>query len=58
MKARKTMIHNSLLEEVINQSKNRFLPSVANIKKAIESLIEKQYIERVNNSCEEYRYVA
>ena len=58
MKSRKTMIHNTLIEEVINQSKNRFLPSVSMIKKSIESLIEKQYIERVSSSCDEYRYVA
>ena len=58
MKSRKKMRHNLLIEEVINQSKSRFLPSVTMIKKSIESLIEKQYIERVSSSSEEYQYIA
>ena len=57
MKARKLIKHNSLIQEVIQLSKSRFNPSVPMIKKCIEALIEKQYIERTL-SAEEYSYVA
>ncbi|KAI0211701.1 Cullin-2 [Lamellibrachia satsuma] len=58
MKARKILKHNILIQEVISQSRTRFTPSVSMIKKCIESLIEKQYIERTPNSSDEYSYVA
>ncbi|UYV76581.1 CUL2 [Cordylochernes scorpioides] len=58
MKARKVLRHNTLIQEVINQSKSRFVPSISMIKKCIESLIDKQYIERTPNSADEYSYVA
>ena len=58
MKSRKKMRHNLLIEEVISQSQSRFMPQVPKIKKAIESLIEKQYIERVSTSSDEYQYIA
>ncbi len=56
LKARKTLKHNSLIEEVITQSKQRFLPSIHIIKKSIEILIDKQYLERSSN--DEYSYIA
>ncbi|CAF5149405.1 unnamed protein product, partial [Rotaria magnacalcarata] len=52
MKSRQTQKHNLLIEEVITQSKQRFLPSIHLIKKCIEILIDKQYLER--NSTDEY----
>uniref|UniRef100_A0A8C4RTN4 Cullin 2 n=1 Tax=Erpetoichthys calabaricus TaxID=27687 RepID=A0A8C4RTN4_ERPCA len=58
MKARKVLRHNALIQEVINQSKARFNPSISMIKKCIEVLIDKQYIERSQNSADEYSYVA
>uniref|UniRef100_A0AAY4DIV2 Cullin family profile domain-containing protein n=1 Tax=Denticeps clupeoides TaxID=299321 RepID=A0AAY4DIV2_9TELE len=58
MKARKVMRHNALIQEVINQSKARFNPSISMIKKCIEVLIDKQYIERSQSSADEYSYVA
>ncbi|KFM57787.1 Cullin-2, partial [Stegodyphus mimosarum] len=58
MKARKVLRHNALIQEVINQAKNRFNPNVSMIKKCIEALIDKQYIERTPNSTDEYSYVA
>ncbi|KAK2174734.1 hypothetical protein NP493_780g00005 [Ridgeia piscesae] len=58
MKARKILKHNILIQEVISQSRTRFTPSVSMIKKCIESLIEKQYIERTPNTTDEYSYVA
>lgn len=44
--------------QVINQSKARFNPSISMIKKCIEVLIDKQYIERSQSSADEYSYVA
>ncbi|MGH0134657.1 UNVERIFIED_CONTAM: hypothetical protein FKN15_018857 [Acipenser sinensis] len=58
MKARKALRHNALIQEVINQSKARFNPSISMIKKCIEVLIDKQYIERSQSSSDEYSYVA
>ncbi|XP_054709882.1 cullin-2-like [Uloborus diversus] len=58
MKARKILRHNGLIQEVINQAKNRFVPNISMIKKCIEALIDKQYIERTPNSTDEYSYVA
>nr|CAI5850644.1 unnamed protein product [Callosobruchus analis] len=58
MKSRKVLKHNLLIQEVYAQSKKSFAPSVQLIKKCIESLIDKQYIERTPHSSEEYSYVA
>jgi len=46
MKARKTAKHNDLIVEVVEQLKKRFIPEPAKIKSCIESLIEKDYMER------------
>ncbi|RNA16621.1 Cullin-2 [Brachionus plicatilis] len=58
MKSRKNLSHNLLIQEVINQSKGRFTPSISLIKKCIESLIDKQYIERTAKTKDEYSYIA
>ncbi|XP_059495308.1 cullin-2 isoform X2 [Stegostoma tigrinum] len=58
MKARKVLRHNALIQEVISQSRTRFNPSISMIKKCIEVLIDKQYIERSQTSADEYSYVA
>ena len=58
VKARKVIKHNSLIEEVIQQSVNRFTPSITMIKKCIEALIDKQYLERTVNTTDEYSYMA
>ncbi len=44
--------------QVLGQSKSRFAPSIPMIKKCIESLIDKAYIERTPNSADEYSYMA
>merc|ERR1712062_523700 len=58
MKSRKLLKHNQLIQEVLAQSKARFAPSIAMIKKCTESLIDKTYIERTPNSTDEYSYMA
>ncbi|XP_063611017.1 cullin-2-like [Penaeus indicus] len=58
MKARKLLKHTMLIQEVISQSRARFAPQIPMIKKCIELLIDKQYLERTPNSTDEYSYVA
>ncbi|TAQ88352.1 hypothetical protein B7494_g3310 [Chlorociboria aeruginascens] len=55
MKSRKTMTHANLVAEVINQTKGRGAVELPEIKKNIEKLIEKDYLEREGGS---YVYLA
>ncbi|KAJ5359626.1 Cullin-1 [Penicillium cataractarum] len=56
MKSRKKMKHVQLVNEVIQQVKSRFPPKVPDIKKNIEALMEKDYIERLDG--DEISYIA
>ncbi|XP_019857070.1 PREDICTED: cullin-2-like isoform X2 [Amphimedon queenslandica] len=58
MKHRKILKHNQLIEEVILLIKHRFYPNISLIKKCIEALIDKQYIERDAESRDTYHYIA
>jgi hypothetical protein len=56
MKARKTIDHRDLMGEVMTQLK--FPSSSADIKKRVESLIEREYMERVEGNRSRYNYLA
>jgi hypothetical protein len=58
MKARKTLTHVNLVKETIAQAKARFQPSIPMIKKCIEHLIEKEYLQRMEGETNTYSYVA
>lgn len=58
MKDRKTMEHNNLIAEVTRQLQPRFVPIPALIKKRIEALIEREYLERAPDSRRVYNYLA
>lgn len=58
MKARKTMEHSALIAEVTKQLSGRFRPNPLLIKKRIESLIERDYLERSAQSQKMYNYLA
>jgi len=58
MKARKALNHNDLIAEVTKQLSIRFSPSPQFIKKRIESLIEREYLERSESEHRVYNYVA
>lgn len=56
MKMRKTLTHNLLISELYNQLKFPVKP--ADLKKRIESLIDRDYMERDKENQNQYHYVA
>ncbi|RLN72917.1 hypothetical protein BBJ28_00016468 [Nothophytophthora sp. Chile5] len=58
MKTRKQMQHNQLIAEVTRQMAGRFTPSPQLIKLRIESLIEREYLQRSAADRRMYNYLA
>eukprot|EP00760_Papus_ankaliazontas_P029874 PhM_4_TR4506/c0_g1_i1/m.7735/K03869/CUL3; cullin 3 len=58
MKSRRTMEHSNLVSEAIDLLKQRFRPSPDEIKRRIESLIERDYMERSAESRTRYNYLS
>ncbi len=56
MKARKALDHRALMGEVMTQLK--FPASSSDIKKRIETLIEREYMERIEGDRSKYKYLA
>jgi cullin 4 len=56
MKSRKTILHQALIVQVLEQVKVPAQP--ADIKKRIESLIEREYMERDSKDRNRYNYLA
>lgn len=56
MKTRRTLQHTTLISEVYNQL--RFPHKPGDIKKRIESLIDREYLERDENNPQTYHYLA
>lgn len=57
MKARKTLAHQSLVAEVLSQL-SFFKPQPRVIKKRIEALIDREYLERSSENSQQYNYLA
>ncbi|KAI0561867.1 Cullin [Gracilaria domingensis] len=58
MKHRKTLEHNRLIAEVTRELESKFEPNTQEIKKRIESLVEREYLERHKDKRQVYQYVA
>ncbi|KAJ0988325.1 hypothetical protein J5N97_006681 [Dioscorea zingiberensis] len=58
MKSRRVLDHNNIVAEVTKQLQARFLPNPVVIKKRIESLIEREFLERDKADRKLYRYLA
>lgn len=58
MKHRKVLEHNTLIVEVTTQLSSRFEPNPLDIKVRIESLVEREFLERQADKRQVYQYVA
>ncbi|CAJ0585339.1 unnamed protein product, partial [Mesorhabditis spiculigera] len=58
MKMRKRLVHNELIAEVIQQLQRRFNPALPKIRAAIDSLIEREFLKRSDESMNIFEYIS
>ncbi|TDL24126.1 Cullin-domain-containing protein [Rickenella mellea] len=58
MKANKTMTYQALIREVMSQVARWFTPKIPDIKRAIDLLLEKEYIRRIVDAKDSFEYIA
>ena len=58
MKSRKVLQHSQLVVEVVAQLQRSFKPDFRIIKKRIEDLIAREYLERDKDNANLFRYLA
>ena len=58
MKTRKSMQHQQLVMECMQQLQKMFKPDLRMIKKRIEDLINREYLERDKDNSSVYNYLA
>ncbi|KAI0222613.1 hypothetical protein L0F63_006758 [Massospora cicadina] len=58
MKMRRELDHAPLVAEVIKSCRGHFVPAIPAIKRAIDQLLDKQYLERSQASTDTYHYLA
>lgn len=58
MKSRKVLTHSALIMEVVQQLQRMFQPDIKVIKRSIEGLIEREYLERDAGNQQMYKYMA
>ena len=58
MKSRKTMLYQQLIMEVVAQLQKMFKPDIKQIKKRIDDLIGREFLERDKENPSLFRYLA
>jgi cullin 1 len=58
MKSRKVLQHQQLVMEVVGQLQRMFKPDFKLIKKRIEDLVNREYLERDSENPQLFRYLA
>lgn len=58
MKSRKVLMHQQLVLEVVQQLQRMFKPDFKVIKKRIEDLVSREYLERDPENPQQFRYLA
>uniref|UniRef100_A0A7S0Z679 Cullin family profile domain-containing protein n=1 Tax=Hemiselmis tepida TaxID=464990 RepID=A0A7S0Z679_9CRYP len=58
MKTRRVMEHNLLIAEVTKQLQNRFVPEPLVIKRRLEGLIDREFLQRQKGNMKVYEYLA
>ena len=58
MKSKMMLTHSDLVTLILAETRKRFQPSIGLIKSSIESLLEKQYMDRAINDKDTYLYVS